>query len=372
MGKSWDGQKIAFSPSTWKALAQHLLPGAFGMAFASSRGYHRLACALEDAGLMLHPTIFLWTYGAGFPKATRIAHEDFTGHRYGGQALKPAAEPILCFQTPYAGRPVDRITETGAGALWIEGGRVGTAVDTRRPQGSWPHNDDAWEPYAGITSSASHGRWPPNFALTHLPACRPLGFRHIPGNHAPGHGEGSASRRSGYGFGAQPVQHYVNHDGTETVQAYACAPECPVRRFDAQAGPHNSYQDAGPVSRFFPCFDWALDVAEHLAAADPVFYAGKASPSERLEGLRDRNTHPTVKPLALCKWLATLLLPPQAYAPRRLLNPFAGSGSEAIGATLAGWEIVAGIEQDPATVTLAQQRFTYWHTQIAAQLSLDL
>jgi hypothetical protein len=116
--------------------------------------------------------------------------------------------------------------------------------------------------------------------------------------------------------------------------------------------------------------DWALDVAEQLAQADPVFYTGKASQAERSEGLPGRNGFPCVKPIALCQWLATLLLPPAAYAPRRLLNPFAGSGSEAIGATLAGWEEIVGIEQDPATVALATQRLTWWTTQIAAQLSL--
>jgi hypothetical protein len=116
--------------------------------------------------------------------------------------------------------------------------------------------------------------------------------------------------------------------------------------------------------------DWALDVAEQLAQADPVFYAGKASRGEREEGLPGRNDHPTVKPIALCQWLATLLLPPRAYAPRRLLVPFCGTGSEMIGGVLAGWEEILGIEQDPATVALGTRRLTWWTTQIAAQLSL--
>ncbi|GAF69059.1 unnamed protein product, partial [marine sediment metagenome] len=57
MNKSWDAAKygIAFNPDTWAALAQHLHPGAFGMAFASARGWHRLAVAIEDAGLRIHP-----------------------------------------------------------------------------------------------------------------------------------------------------------------------------------------------------------------------------------------------------------------------------------------------------------------------------
>jgi len=43
MGKTWDGGDIAFRSETWAALAEHLHPGAFGMAFASTRGWHRMA-----------------------------------------------------------------------------------------------------------------------------------------------------------------------------------------------------------------------------------------------------------------------------------------------------------------------------------------
>ncbi len=63
MGKDWDGGDIAFRPDTWAAIAQHLYPGAWGMAFAGSRGWHRMAVAIEDAGLLMQPTIFGWSYG---------------------------------------------------------------------------------------------------------------------------------------------------------------------------------------------------------------------------------------------------------------------------------------------------------------------
>jgi hypothetical protein len=85
---------------------------------------------------------------------------------------------------------------------------------------------------------------------------------------------------------------------------------------------------------------------------------------------QQRNPHPTIKPISLCTWLATLLLPPKAYAPRRLLVPFSGTSSEMIGGVLAGWEEILGIEQDPATVAVGTQRLRWWTTQIAAQLSL--
>ena len=73
-----------------------------------------------------------------------------------------------------------------------------------------------------------------------------------------------------------------------------------------------------------------------------------------------RSTHPTHKPLKLARYLATLLLPPDAYAPRRILVPFSGSGSEMIGASLAGWEYVHGIEQSAEYVEIARARLSHW------------
>ena len=102
MGRDWDKTGIVFDPATWAGLAEHLHPGGFGMAFASSRSWHRLACAIEDAGLRIHPSIFGWSFGSGFPKATRVkGSEAFEGHRYGLQALKPALEPVIVFQKKY-------------------------------------------------------------------------------------------------------------------------------------------------------------------------------------------------------------------------------------------------------------------------------
>lgn len=73
-----------------------------------------------------------------------------------------------------------------------------------------------------------------------------------------------------------------------------------------------------------------------------------------------RNWHPTLKPIALAQWLATLLLPPDEYAPRRLMVPFAGSGSEMIGAALAGWDEIVGIEMDAETCAIAEARLAHW------------
>ena len=76
-----------------------------------------------------------------------------------------------------------------------------------------------------------------------------------------------------------------------------------------------------------------------------------------------RNSHPTIKPIALTRWLATLLLPPKEYAPRRLLVPFAGVGSEMIGAMQAGWEEIVGIELSEEYCEIGRARLAYWRVQ---------
>lgn len=135
--------------------------------------------------------------------------------------------------------------------------------------------------------------------------------------------------------------------------------------------------------------DWALEQAE------PIRYQAKAGRKERDAGLEEsrfygddelsgggghthkyqsayqakktarHNPHPTVKSIALARHLATLLLPPPEYAPRRILVPFAGSGSEMIGAMLAGWEEVVGIESDPEYCEIARARIAWWAKQPA-------
>jgi DNA modification methylase len=72
------------------------------------------------------------------------------------------------------------------------------------------------------------------------------------------------------------------------------------------------------------------------------------------------NIHPTVKPLDLMRYLSTMILPPppKSGLDRRLLVPFAGSGSEGIGAIQAGWEIVTGIEMEKNYIEIAEARYT--------------
>jgi site-specific DNA-methyltransferase (adenine-specific) len=448
MGRDWDRSGIAFNPETWAALAEHLHPGAFGMAFAAARGWHRLAVAIEDAGLIIHPSIFGWAYGSGFPKATRIDTQvdraagaerkvvgskagrpgysladngrmnevygdlhnpekersieqpatpeaaAWEGHRYGLQAMKPALEPIIVFQKPYKGKPWQCITETGAGALNIDGGRV-SAQEEVGAKGWWGFsNEKGWNQNSVPNQPTdrfrhNQGRWPANFTLTHYPDCQRTGTRRVNSKNVVRRNKGVSGagwKSIGYADTKDDFG-YADEDGKETIAAWDCVPECPVRRLGEQSGESKSpstyrrnadsenqnayspgigekagaeslnFGDKGTAARFFYNADYTLD---KLEAANPAFYCAKASRAERDAGLDGRNPHPTLKPLTLTRWLATLLLPPDEYAPRRLLVPFAGSGSEMIGGALAGWEHIVGVELEAESCDITRARLAWW------------
>jgi site-specific DNA-methyltransferase (adenine-specific) len=172
--------------------------------------------------------------------------------------------------------------------------------------------------------------------------------------------------------------------GTEEVSAWECADNCPVAALDRQAGELQSGTmragtrraaqdvpgsvvygvyggnatnadtpgDSGGASRFY--FQATFEEADFL------IYRAKADRAEREIGMApgERCQHPTLKPISLAAYLAKLILPPprEDGEPRRLLVPFAGAGSEIIGALRAGWEEVVGIELDPEHVEWAAAR----------------
>jgi hypothetical protein len=452
MGKDWDNTGITFRKETWIALSEHLHDGAFIIAFASSRGFHRMAMAMEDAGLIMHPFIG-WIYGSGFPKATRIdtqidkqagaerevvgrivrgdvdrakmsgatmaaaeanrnnkaifgyGVEDitepstllakaFVGHRYGLQALKPALEPILVFQKPYKDKPIDDIIKTGAGALNIDGGRIGK-LGGETHQGGFRGDHGIYGSSQEVETDLSpHGRWPANVVLSHTPECRQIGEDWECPDYCPIRRLGE---QSGETSGCKP--HKINsnidkYDGYGTITQ--------------KHGETIGYDGAGTASRYFYNTDYRLE------NTDPFIYQAKASRSERDEGLKGveevvqkvvnnrrckicgrqqisgspcqcenpdweilsqermgKNNHPTVKPISLAKHLATLLLPPKEYAPRRILVPFAGVGSECIGAFLAGWEEIVGIEIGKEYCEIAEARLEYWKNK-PRQFLMDL
>jgi len=72
MGKSWDSTGIAYNVDVWKECLRVLKPGGHLLSFGGSRTYHRMACAIEDAGFEVRDQI-MWIYGSGMPKSYNIA-----------------------------------------------------------------------------------------------------------------------------------------------------------------------------------------------------------------------------------------------------------------------------------------------------------
>jgi len=177
MGKQWDGGDIAFRVETWREVIRVLKPGGYILAFASTRGFGRMSVAIEDAGFITHPLI-AWVFGSGFPKATRIKADGFDGFRYGGQALKPAIEPIYMGQKPFSeANGTANILLHGTGALNIDGCRISTVDDlnggtyssARRLRDVYTSTDSDPEavPLNRLANGAGQfvqpaGRWPAN------------------------------------------------------------------------------------------------------------------------------------------------------------------------------------------------------------------
>jgi len=329
------------------------------------------------------------TGNSGFPKSLNVSkqlegicrQDAWDGY---GTALKPSVEPIIVARKPIKGPVAENCLKYGSGALNIDGGRIkGTVTSNpivRNAKGFESVGLIQGETGKGVVS---HGRWPANLILQHSPECVLSGTK------------------------KHKTLGYTKPDGTETVEDWDCVEGCPVRKLDEQSGELKSGQllshhkrtgdsiigtfkirdrsdeeknfggDSGGASRFFYNVDWSNEIEERLGIADPVRYCAKASRAERdagcgnleigtgggMVGTADNlmhNTHPTVKPINLIRYLATLLLPPKECAPRRILVPFAGSGSELIGAMQAGWDEIVGVEREKEYCELAETRLAYW------------
>ncbi len=455
MGKKWDSQdNVVNRKETWEALMDHLHPGAFCFAFSSTRTLHRMMVAIEDAGFVIHPFMALWNFSNGFPKATNPSyqidklegaereivgksnsgmvrvnkrnaehgyrksnyeeahHSNITasgsklgklwdGHRYGLQALKPAFEPIICFQKPYPKKtkPVVSMLETGAGALNINnarigyesGGSVATNPSLRSSiKGGNGGHVISTEKESRIVIPNTSGRWPSNLILSHLPECKCSGNAVInAGAKVNKHRDGEAtkaSKKRKLKFGMKPG---ARRGGEESVTTWKCVEGCPVLELGTQSGDRkvatsssNSrksssllrpnqgayqkqgflHQDSGTAARYYFQASWDYNVQERIENAVLVRHVTKPSKKEKDAGLKGRNTHVTIKPLRIAEYLAKLLLPPKNFK-RRLLVPFAGSGSEMIGARLAGWDRVVGIELVKEHSIIAKKRLKYWESR---------
>jgi DNA modification methylase len=341
MGKKWDGWESPQAYQRWvvswaREAYKALPPGGWLLAFGSPRTYHRLAAGIEDAGFEMRDSIaefgpLAWVYGGGFPKSRAC--------------LKPGYEPILLARKP------------GSSVLQIDASRiVGPGAEEGRTRHGGGSNgvyaQDEWTKanQATMGGPMPSGRWPPNVVLVHDPGCVPVGVRKVRGQPPVERNPGPAANRV-YGtfdrFRDDGSTRYADPDGTETVQAWRCVEDsCPVFLLDQQSGetPSGGRLDVGGITApnkvYGPRPRQLAGVFERdRGGASRFFYTAKAGPAERITV--DGEKHPTVKPLALMRWLVRLVTPPGGT----VLDPFCGSGSTLVAAVMEGFRAI-GIEAD--------------------------
>jgi len=376
----------------------YLYGSGFPKSHSISKGIDKAAGAERKvAGRRKHPTLKdpskieeqanaahgdnLWAREWNITKPATDAAKLWDGY---GTSLKPSWEPIILCRAPRKGQTFASLAlEFGSGALNIDGSRIeGGGRPLRVPKVSDNVNRTTWEmPTSSMAVGETNvGRWPANLILSHADDCQLLGDIIVEGRVINRWKEGMKPFGDGAGEEFESQQF-----PPETIERWACVAECPVRQLDDQAGISSSgsgavkrksakghkgsvygpdsrpegtemisYGDTGHVSRFFYC--GKASRSEKDAGLETFFWKRVDTGYERVtekEWLSlDRKKrakgciHPTVKPLSLIQYLATLLLPPKIKDDRRIFIPFSGSGSEIIGALKAGWDLAVGVESE--------------------------
>lgn len=337
MGKKWDYDVP--SVEIWAECLRVLKPGGHLLAFAGTRTQHRMAVRIEDAGFEIRDMI-AWVYGSGFPKSLDVskaidkaagAKRKVVGPNPNsrpnmvrveasvlaprvdapltapatkaarkwqgwGTALKPALEPITVARKPLIGTVAENVLAHGTGALNVDGCRVPGALEGDPTRFAKTDGGEFIYKFDNAPTVRAEGRWPAN--LIHDNSEEVVGL-------FPVTGASKAAPRGG-----------TNPNPMDWGKS----------RPDGQiAKGHND--NGGSAARFF--------------------YCAKASKRDRGEG----NSHPTVKPTDLMRYLCRLVTPPGGT----VFDPFMGSGSTGKAAKLEGFNFI-GIELDVDYLKIALAR----------------
>jgi site-specific DNA-methyltransferase (adenine-specific) len=384
MGKAWDGFGTPLGFQTWseqwaREALRVLKPGGHLLAFGGTRMYHRLAAGIEDAGFEIRDTL-MWLYGSGFPKSLDVskaidkaagAEREVIGSRAltgngktmksgfhqpdgsgagetakaelhyfttpsteaakkwqgWGTALKPAVEPIVLARKPLIGTVAENVLTHGTGALNIDASRIGTedkfgggakAVSIYGSDGNYQPGPNAF------VASQKGGRWPANILLDEEAAAL-------------------LDEQSGVSLSTIDKTQINRKESRSWFTGYQVQRE--------QRG------DRGGASRFF--YVAKASRAERNAGLDQrggfanrqMFGSGGASLDGISSSTATRNIHPTVKPVALMRYLIRLVTPKGGT----VLDPFMGSGTTAVAAIGEGVNWI-GCERDPEYVAIIEAR----------------
>ena len=274
-----------------------------------------------------------------------------------GTALKPACEPICVARKPLCGTVAANVLAHGTGAINVDGSRIdsGGTHGSASSAGLGSGKPASGVPFVGGVISAPHpkGRWPANVILSHAEGCVCTGTKRVKGQADRGLEQTQArSWKNSSTAGINRTGH-ADADGLETVEAWQCVEGCPVRLLDAQSGESKSTTGVRDPNGTMGYHGGASGlpgiVSGHsdTGGASRFFYTAKSSKSDR----EHFNTHATVKPLALMRYLVRLVTPPGGV----VLDMFAGSGTTLVAARQEGFRFL-GCDADEGHVRIAQDR----------------
>ena len=288
MGKKWDYDVP--KKELWERVFASMKQGAHLLSFFGSRTYHRGVIPIEDAGFDIRDQL-MWLYGSGFPKSHNIgkAVEGNSEWEGWGTALKPAHEPIVMARKPFKGSVAENVLEHGTGGINIDGCRVPVDYkvdDMHREVVRAPRDE------------------------TKVFTNKNSGFKNEDNKY-------TGVREDGR-FPAN-----VMHDGSEVVEDIF--PDNNSRFFYCAKANRDDRNYGAELfeARFSPTMNDGIGAKEH----NPITATKK------------KNTHPTVKPTELMRYLCRLVTPKGGV----VLDPFMGSGSTGKGALLEGFKFI-GIE----------------------------
>jgi len=389
MGKAWDYDVP--DADIWSEVLCALKPGAHLLSFFGSRTYHRGAIPIEDAGFEIRDQL-MWLYGSGFPKShnigkavdklqgnerevvgtekidvgmqsgsmhagrktkieTRNVTKGASEYEGWGTALKPAHEPIVMARKPFTGSVANNVLEYGTGGINIDECRVGDETIINRPAGNKGGGNSYNLSVKGMPQDASHttsnGRFPANLMHDGSEVVGEI----FPKNKKSGV-MGDNKKYKGFG------KHGIYGQAKDDIS-------------------HKFYGDEGSASRYFYCAktskkdrDEGLDALAINQATgggggigDYLDDVNSASGKYGSEKAPAKNTHPTVKPTELMRYLCRLVTPKGGV----IVDPFMGSGSTGKAAVAEGFGFV-GIEMSQEYFDIACARIEQAHKIKAQEL----
>lgn len=375
MSKGWDNAGVSFQTDTWEKCYEVLKPGGYLLAFGGSRTFHRIACAIEDAGFEIRDTI-MWLYGSGFPKSMNIGKmydkkmgndrekigetkigKTSLGDNSGwdtsknmkelkasgivditkgnskwegwGSCLKPSFEPIIVARKPFKGSLVDNIIKNGVGGINIDECRVGNEERQNQQAGFIRRGRTDEEVFLGTDknrpkgSLTVSGRFPANTILTY----DETDFDEVCGGFPQSKGKGHFPKNNKNGSSIfntnnlEQEEKYLSDSGSASRYFYnakASKKDRDEGLDDFEELPLTLTENKGRTfnDRCAICGKKFIGPPEKICHCEnPITDKTKSAPR--------KNIHPTVKPTELMQYLVRLVTPNNGI----ILDPFNGSGS---------------------------------------------